>query len=104
MIFIAYWELNTDFDPTELADVAQTILNKKLWPVEGTKVIAWYVSATDNWGVLIIEAENEEQMVRSIGMWRIAKPGIFNLIKTTPAVEITIILPMVMKMAKQMKE
>jgi hypothetical protein len=104
MIFIAYWELNNDFEPSELASVAQTLLNKKLFPEEGTNIIAWYISATDNWGVLVVEAENEEQMVRTISMWRIAKPGIFRLIKTSPGVEITKILPMVMKLAKQMKE
>ncbi len=47
MIFISYWELNTDFDPSELSEMAQTILNKKLYPVEGTKTIARYISTSD---------------------------------------------------------
>ena len=29
MIFISYWELNNDFDPSELAGVAQTLIRKK---------------------------------------------------------------------------
>jgi len=104
MIFITYWELNTDFDPSELAGVAQTLISKKLWPVEGTKEIAWYVSTSDYWGITIIEAETEEQLTEMIGMWRIAKPGIFKLVKSTPAMEIVKIVPVLMKLAKKIKE
>ena len=103
MIFIAYWELNNDFDPSELAGVAQTLISKKLWPVEGMKEIAWYVSTSDNWGITIVEAETEEQIVEMTGMWRIAKPGIFKLVKTTPAMEIVKIVPALMKLAKKIK-
>ncbi|MFX1381674.1 MAG: DUF3303 domain-containing protein [Promethearchaeota archaeon] len=103
MLFISYWELNPDFDPTELADMAQTILNKKLWPVEGTKEIGWYISTGDLWGINILEAENEEQMTRTANMWRIAKPGVFKLIKTTPAMELVKMLPVIMKLAKKIK-
>ena len=104
MIFISYWELNPDFDPSELAGVAQTLISKKLWPVEGMKEIAWYVSTSDFWGITIVEADTEEQMVEMAGMWRIAKPGIFKLIKTTPALEIIKTVPLLMKLAKKIKE
>jgi len=103
MIFIAYWELNPDFDPSQLAGVAQTLISKKLWPVEGMKEIAWYVSTSDNWGITIVEADTEEQIVEMTGMWRIAKPGIFKLVKTTPAIEIVKIIPVLMKLAKKIK-
>ena len=104
MIFINYWELNPDFDPSELAGIAQTLISKKLWPVKGTKEIGWYVSTSDYWGITIIEAENEEQMTEMTAMWRIAKPGIFKFIKTTPAMEIVKIVPVLMKLAKEIKE
>ena len=103
MLFITYWELNPKFDPSELADMAQMILSKKLWPVEGTKEIGWYISTGDIWGITISEAENEEQMVRAANMWRIAKPGVFKKMKTTPAMELVKILPITMKLAKQIK-
>ena len=103
MIFISYWELNPDFDPSELAGVAQTLISKKLWPVEGMKEIAWYISTSDYWGITIVEAETEEQMVEMTGMWRIAKPGIFKFIKTTPAMEIVKMVPTLMKLAKKIK-
>ena len=103
MIFISYWELNPDFDPSELAGVAQTLISKKLWPVEGIKEIAWYVSTSDFWGITIVEAETEEQMVEMAAMWRIAKPGIFKSLKTTPAMEIVKVVPELMKLAKKIK-
>ena len=37
-------------------------------------------------------------------MWRIAKPSIFKFIKTTPAMEIVKIVPVLMKLAKKVKE
>ena len=103
MLFMTYWELNPDFDPSELADMAQKIISKKLWPVEGTKEVGWYISTSDHWGVTIIEAENEEQLLKMASMWRIAKPGVFKFVKTTPAMELTKTLPITMKLAKQIK-
>ncbi|MFX0083843.1 MAG: DUF3303 family protein [Candidatus Hodarchaeota archaeon] len=101
---MAYWELNTDFDPSDLAGLAQSLISKKLWPVEGMKEIAWYVSTSDYWGITIVEADSEEQLIEMTGMWRIAKPGIFKLVKTTPAIEVVKVLPPLMKLAKKIKE
>ena len=103
MIFISYWELNDGFDPTELTEMAQSLINKKVWPVKDMKEIAWYVSTSDNWGITIVEADSEEQMVEMAAMWRIAKPGVFKLLKTTPAMELVKILPVIMKLGKRIK-
>lgn len=103
MLFITYWELNPDFDPSELAEITQKILSKKLYPVEGTKEIGWYMSTGDYWGITISEAENEEQMLQGTQIWRLAKPGIFKFIKSTPAIEIAKVVPIMLKLAKQLK-
>lgn len=103
MIFISYWELNPDFDPGELAEIAQELISKKLYPAEGVKNLAFYVSATDYWGIGIDEADSEEAMTRNINMWRIAKPGFMKLIKITPAMEVVKILPILVKLKKQIK-
>ena len=103
MLFLSYWELNPDFDPSELAELAQMILSKKLYPVEGTNMVGWYMSTTDFWGISLTEAENEEQMVKGTQVWRLAKPGLFKFIKTTPAMETAQIIPIVMKLKKELK-
>ncbi len=103
MIFITYWELNPDFDPGEMAEIAQELMSKKIYPAEGIKEIAFYISATDYWGIGIDEADSEEVLTRNINMWRIAKPGFIKFIKSTPAMEVTKILPILVKLKKQIK-
>ena len=103
MIFITYWELNPDFDSSEMAEIAQELISKKLYPTKGVKEIAFYVSATDYWGIGIDEADSEEAMSKNINMWRIAKPDFVKSIKTTPAMEVVKILPVLVKLKKQIK-
>jgi len=104
MLFITYWELNENFDPAELADVAQKVLSKKLYPTEGIKQLGWYVSTGDFWGITISEAENEEQLVQDTNVWRMAKPGLFKFIKTSPAMELVKAIPIMLKLKKQLED
>jgi hypothetical protein len=103
MLFITYWELNPDFDPSELAEIAQKLMSKKLYPVEGVNQIGFYISTSDYWGITIEEAENEEQMVKGSMIWRLAKPGYIKVMRTTPAVDATKMIQMVIKLKKQME-
>jgi hypothetical protein len=103
MLFISYWELNPDFDPSEMAGIAQELISKKLYPAEGIKQLAFYVSATDYWGIAIEEAESEEAMARNVNMWRISKPGFIKLMKISPATEVAKILPVLVNLKKQIK-
>ena len=103
MLFITYWELNDNFDPSELAEIAQKILSKNLFPTEGVKQIGWYVSTSDYWGITIVEADTEEQLVKNTAVWRIAKPGLFKIVKSTSAMEIAKVLPILMKLKKQLE-
>ncbi len=103
MLFISYWELNPDFDPSELAELAQKLISKKLFPVEGTKQIGFYISTSDYWGITIEEADSEEQMAQGSNIWRLVKPGYIKVMKTTPAMDATKMIPLVMKMKKQLE-
>jgi hypothetical protein len=103
MIFISYWELNPDFDPSELTEIAQMLISKKLYPTEGVKQLAWYVSTSDYWGISIDESDSEEALTRNMNMWRVAKPGFLRFVKSTPAMEIAKILPVIMKLKKDIK-
>ena len=103
MLFISYWELNPDFDPTEMADIAQQLINRKVYPAEGVNDIAFHVSTSDYWGISISEADSEEALVRSTNMWRVAKPGFIKFVKTSPAVEVAKVIPVLMKLKKDVK-
>ena len=103
MLFISYWELNPNFDPSEMADAAQQLISRKVYPTEGVNDIAFHVSTSDFWGISITEADNEEALIRSTNMWRIAYPGCLKLVKTTPAVELIKALPVLLKLKKDIK-
>lgn len=103
MLFISYWELNPDLDPTEIAEVAQELISKKIYPTEGINDIVFHVSTSDFWGISLTEAESEEAMVRSTNMWRIARPGLIKFVKTSPAMEVAKSLPILMKLKKDVK-
>jgi hypothetical protein len=103
MMFITYWEINPDFDPAELAEIAQELMRKKVYPAEGIKELAFYISTSDYWGIGIDEADSEEALARNVNMWRIAKPGFIKFIKSTPAMEVVKLLPVLVKLKKQIK-
>jgi hypothetical protein len=104
MLFITYWELNPDFDPSELAEIAQKLMSKKLYPVEGVKQIGFYISTSDYWGITIEEADNAEQLAKGSNVWRLAKPGYIKLMKTTPAMDATKMITTTIKLKKQMED
>ena len=103
MLFISYWEINPDYDPSDLAEVALDLIKKKVYPAEGVKEIGFYMSVSDHWGITIEEADSEEALMRNTQMWRIAKPGMIKFIKSTPAGEVAKLLPVIMKLKKDMK-
>jgi hypothetical protein len=103
MLFISYWELNPDFDPSELAEIAQNLMSKKLYPTEGVKQIAFYISTSDYWGISVEEADNEELLAKNSNIWRLAKPGYIKLMKTSPGMEVIKMVPLLMKLKKQLE-
>jgi hypothetical protein len=103
MLFISYWELNPDMDPTEIAEAAQDLINRKVYPTEGINDIVFHVSTSDYWGISMTEADSIEAMVRSTNMWRIARPGLIKFVKTSPGIEVAKILPVLIKLKKDVK-
>ncbi len=103
MLFISYWELNPDFDPSELAEIAQKLMSKKLYPAEGIKQLGFYISTSDFWGISIEEAENEEQLAKNSNIWRLAKPGYIKFMKTSPGMDVIKMVPLLMKLKKQLE-
>jgi hypothetical protein len=103
MRFISYFELNPDFEPSELAVLAQEFLKKKLYPAPGVESLAWYI-APGYWGISISEAEKIEDIMNNVNAWRIAKPGIFKSYKIEPAMQAVELLPLVVQLSKKVKE
>nr|MDO8097645.1 hypothetical protein [Candidatus Njordarchaeota archaeon] len=103
MLFITYYELNPDLDPSEIADLAQKLISKGVYPPKGQKTLAWYQSTGDNWGIMAVEVESAEASAIGTNMWRIAKPGIFKCIKSTLAMKAEDLIPIAMKLSKQIK-
>ena len=104
MLFIQYWELNPDFDPTELAEVTQTLIKKKLTPGEGEKTLKVYFSTSEYWGITITEADSEEVLLQSAQIWRIVKPGMFKVLKISPVVDLVKSIPFLVQLGKKLKE
>jgi hypothetical protein len=102
MRFISYFELNPEFDPSELASVGMNLMEKKLYPAKGVETIAWYIS-TGYWGISITEAESVEAMMNNVNAWRIAKPGIFKTYKVEPAMDTKELIPKVVNLGRKVK-
>ena len=87
MLFLSYWELNENITPKDIVKVGAELLAKKLWPIEGMKILGWYVAAgpVPTWGITIEEAESAEQVLKGIAVWTNAKPGLFKVVKVSPA-------------------
>lgn len=102
MLFISHWELNNDFEPSELAGIAQKLIEKRLYPVPGVEQIGWYLSASDYWGISIYKADSEEALVKNTNMWRMVKPGIFKSIKVSPAMDTVDLIPALMELKTEL--
>ena len=102
MRFISYFELNPEFDPSELAEIGVDLMKRKLYPAEGVETLAWYMTP-GNWGISISEAESVTALMNNVMAWRIAKPGIFKSFKIEPAMDTKELIPIGIQLAKKVK-
>ena len=103
MFFVTYYELNDNLDPSVIGELAQKFMSKKLFPTEGVKIINWLLTP-ENWGIVISEDDSEEAMFKDMNMWRIAMPGIFKTIKAAVAMEAAKVVPLLLKLSKEIKD
>ena len=90
------------YDPSVLAEIGQTLMEKKLYSAEGVETLAWYLTP-GHWGISITEAESVEAMMKNVNAWRIAKPGIFKSYKIQPAQETKELIPVILKLGRKIK-
>jgi len=87
MLIMMYWELNEDMPAEERLEIAGNLMGSGMFPPEGANVVGWW-GTSDNWGVLLVEAENEAAAFDSLNMWRTAGAGFFTFTKSAPAMKI----------------
>ena len=92
MLFMTYWELNENMPEQERLQIAQKLTSSGLFPPAGVNILRWD-GTPDGWGVLIMEAERAEDVIRAIDQWRAAGAGFFKITKTAPALPIQEAIP-----------
>ena len=99
MLFLTYWEVNEAFTPKDIAKLAAELMEKGLWPVERAKMLGWYIAGdVPHWGNTLEEAETVEQVMKGSLVWENAKPGLFKVLKVSPAMTAEDAIPLVMGM------
>ena len=99
MLFLSYWELNENITPKDVVKVGAELMEKKLWPPKGVKILGWYTTTgVPIWGITIYETEKVEQVLKSAAIWTNAKPGFFKVLKVSPAMTAEDAMRVVMEM------
>ncbi len=98
MLFLAYWELNSDKDIREVAKLAGELTKSGKWPAKGVKIHVYTITPSiPQWGVTIVEGESEEQLFNNLLAWITAKPGIFKTYEIAPALPVEKAIPLAFK-------
>jgi len=103
VLMLVYWELNPDFNPNDLGQIATELLQKQLWPTEGVKMLGWWITP-DYWGVTVVEVDTEENAMKDANIWRLAKPGIFKVYKSSIAMQAPNVPPLLYQLNEKLKE
>jgi len=99
MLFLSYWELNENLSPKDVVKLGAELLEKNLWPIKGVKQLGWYATVdVPTWGINLYEAENVEQVLKGVAVWTNAKPGIFKVVRVSPAMTTEDAMRIVMEM------
>ena len=102
MLELAYFELNPDFNPADLGDIAADLMNANAWPTEGVNLLGWWITP-DLWGVAVVEVDSAEAAMKDANVWQIKKPGIYKTFRTAIAME-TMNVPALMAQLKEKLE
>jgi hypothetical protein len=92
MLFLTYWELNENMSEGERFKFVQKLMSSDLFPPKDVKILRWDTTP-DGWGILLTEAQNAADVIRSLDMWRMAEGGFFKSTKTAPALPVEEAIP-----------
>ena len=99
MLFLVHWELNESMPEPQRLEAAQKLTASGLFPPAGVNVVRWD-GTPENWGVLILEADNAADVFRAVGLWRVAGAGFFKSVKTAPAMPLQELIPIAGEMVQ----
>lgn len=99
MLFVTYWELNENMSEGERLVFIEKLESAGLFPPKDVEILRWDVTP-DGWGIIVMEAQNAADVVRSMDMWRMAVGGFFKSTRTAPAIPVDESIPLSEGIAK----
>jgi len=102
MLFVSHWKVSQTLPLEKRLAAAQKVMEKGLFPPKGVKVNTW-LTTPDDWGILVLEADKAEDVVRAIDVWRAATPDFFTEVKTSPAVSIQDVMKLAGELIQKLK-
>ncbi len=102
MLFIIYYELDSNLDPADMLTAYQKIQEAEVefekWETKG-----WYITPED-WGVAIVECDSVDDMMKNSYQWKLALPGFFTKYNVSPVAEVEQAVPVLAKMMRKFKK
>ncbi len=102
-LYLWYWELNENMPTAERLKVAKELTSSGLFPPEGVNVLRFDITP-EYWGITIFEADNIEDVFKTINIWRAAKEGFFTTVKVSPAMPVKEVLPLNASILESLKK
>ena len=103
MMFLCYWELNENIPVLDHLKVGKLLKEAGLFPPHGTEIIRFDITP-DYWGVTTFTAESAEAAFAMIDLWRTAGTGFFKKVKISPAMPVSDVSALGVKLYKSVKE
>ncbi|MEH6449597.1 MAG: DUF3303 family protein [Oleispira sp.] len=87
MLFLIYWELNEQVAASQRIAALNKMQAAGLFPPPDAEIIRFDITP-GQWGSTVMEADSSGAIMRHLGAWRIACPGIFVTTKVSPAMSV----------------
>jgi len=102
MLFLIYWELNEQVSISQRIAALNQLQKAELFPPPDVEIIRFDITP-GQWGSSVIEAESSAAIMRHLGAWRVACPGIFVTTKVSPAMPVADSVVEMMGVLKQLE-
>jgi len=87
MLFLIYWELNEQVTVSQRIAALNKMQAAGLFPPKDAEIIRFDITP-GQWGSTVMEADSSGAIMRHLGAWRVACPGIFVTTKVSPAMSV----------------